>query len=184
MKIKAICREEFRTAKWSGGETTEMYIYPSDGSYAERNFTIRISSAHINSESSVFTKLPQVKRWIMPIEGSIILEHNGERKVELKPYSVDKFSGEDNTESKGKGRDFNLMIKGSVDGALYAVSPDEVNSIALQKNVIYAFYSMNEIRVDRYVVNMDRLIVFEEVLEEKIINILGKGKLIIAEIYI
>ena len=30
--------EEFSTSNWSGGTTTQLYIYPEDGNYAERNF--------------------------------------------------------------------------------------------------------------------------------------------------
>lgn len=53
MEIKIIDESQFSTSVWSGGKTTEMYLYPQDASYKERNFLFRISSATVEDETSV-----------------------------------------------------------------------------------------------------------------------------------
>ena len=47
--------EDFVTSKWSGGSTTELYIYPPQAVYREGNFKCRISSATVEVEKSDFT---------------------------------------------------------------------------------------------------------------------------------
>ena len=42
--------EDFVTSKWSGGSTTELYIYPPQAVYREGNFKCRISSATVEVE--------------------------------------------------------------------------------------------------------------------------------------
>lgn len=56
--------EDFVTSKWSGGSTTELYIYPPQAVYREGNFKCRISSATVEVEKSDFTSLPGVKRYL------------------------------------------------------------------------------------------------------------------------
>ena len=58
MEITAISRKDATTSNWSGGSTTEFYIYPPQSSYSQRDFAIRISSATVDVESSEFTLLP------------------------------------------------------------------------------------------------------------------------------
>lgn len=113
MKIIHLCAEDFKTSAWSGGTTTELYLYPETGSYARRDFKFRISSATVDLEKSDFTSLPGVERFITPLEGGFTLTHPGKPSVELPvlaaPY---RFSGETPTHCVGKATDFNLMLKG------------------------------------------------------------------------
>ena len=46
--IERISAQRFSTSKWSGGSTTELFIWPKDASYAERRFNIRISTATVD----------------------------------------------------------------------------------------------------------------------------------------
>lgn len=102
----------FKTTEWSGGTTTELFLLPEDGSYKERRFTVRISTALVELESSTFTLLPGVKRFLTPLCPGFRLTVNGEKK-ELKYGEVLEFSGEDSVECFGTGRDLNLMLKGA-----------------------------------------------------------------------
>ena len=43
MKIRHLTAGDFRTSTWSGGTTTELFLYPENGSYAQREFLFRIS---------------------------------------------------------------------------------------------------------------------------------------------
>lgn len=110
--IKVIKKDEYHTSMWSGGSTTEMFIYPEKSSYKNKDFLFRISSATVKEEKTVFTKLEGIKREIVLLEGDMSLAHDGVEKVLLMPYEPYIFEGGQNTTSKGKAIDFNLMYQG------------------------------------------------------------------------
>ena len=58
MKIRSVNKDDFKTTRWSGGTTTEFFIYPTGADYQKRKFAARISSAVIEDEYSKFTELP------------------------------------------------------------------------------------------------------------------------------
>ena len=126
--IRIIPKEGFKTTSWSGGTTTELFIWPEGASYAERRFSVRISTASVDIDESVFTPLPGVKRFLTLLCQGFELNVNGEEK--RLPYGeVLEFSGEDAVTCRGRGRDLNLMLKGAegsmriVTGA-FTVEPD------------------------------------------------------------
>jgi environmental stress-induced protein Ves len=113
MNIRHLTAGDFRTSTWSGGTTTELFLYPENGSYAQREFLFRISSATVDLQESDFTALPGVERYITPLSGSFTLTHPGTAPVELPPLAAPyRFSGEIATHCVGKATDFNLMLKG------------------------------------------------------------------------
>lgn len=110
---------EYSTSEWSGGTTTELGIGPEGSRYAERDFLWRISSATVELEESTFTALPAYDRIIMTLEGEMELCHNGGTWIHLSAFETHSFAGGDETVSRGKVRDFNLMMKkGAIGGAL------------------------------------------------------------------
>lgn len=121
--IEVIKKEQYKVSNWSGGTTTEIYLAPQDGSYAQRRFDFRISSATVDLEESDFTPLANVKRYLTILEGEMDLTFQEEeiRKVTLKPYEVVEFSGDIPTHSVGRAKDFNLMLKGC-DGVMETFS--------------------------------------------------------------
>lgn len=113
MIIRHLTAGDFRTAAWSGGTTTELFLYPETGSYAARDFLFRISSATVDLAESDFTALPGVERYITPLEGSFTLTHPGLPPVELAPLAAPyRFPGDIPTHCVGRATDFNLMLKG------------------------------------------------------------------------
>lgn len=46
--IEKLPAGEFNISRWSGGTTTELFIWPYGASYAERRFSIRISTATVD----------------------------------------------------------------------------------------------------------------------------------------
>ncbi|MDT8718836.1 HutD family protein [Clostridium sp. 19966] len=118
MNINKITQDKFKTTEWLGGKTTELFIWPENGSYQKRQFDFRLSTATIEIEESDFTKLPGIHRILMPLQGNIALCFNGEETVNLKPYDFADFEGDWNTTSKGVGRDFNLMLAKDWTGSL------------------------------------------------------------------
>ena len=112
MIIRVIDPSSFHTSVWSGGKTTELYLYPFDGSYAERRFLFRISSASVDLPESHFTKLDGVTRYLTPLCEGFYLKRSGHWQF-LPKDDVLCFSGEEEILCRGSGSDLNLMLKGA-----------------------------------------------------------------------
>lgn len=135
--IKIFKENQHKTSEWSGGTTTELYIYPEDSLYSERKFKWRLSSAKVEVEKSTFTSLPGISRHIMVLEGELFLEHEGHHNAALKALEQDSFSGDWATTSFGKVTDFNLMLAQGYKGELEAIyfNSGELKDILLHSNV-------------------------------------------------
>ncbi len=113
MEIKILTQKDFSVGRWSGGSTTQLYIYPENGDYGRRDFKVRISSAAVELEESDFTPLPGVTRYITPVTGGFTLTHPGKPPVVMAPYDAPyRFDGGAATHCDGRATDFNLMLKG------------------------------------------------------------------------
>ncbi|MDD2563479.1 MAG: HutD family protein [Salinivirgaceae bacterium] len=109
MQIELIKSIDFQTKKWTGGTTTELFIYPEGSTYANRDFKFRISTATIEVEESVFTSLPGFQRTILILDGKIKICHKGHYEKQLGKFDTDKFFGHWETSSIGTATDFNVM---------------------------------------------------------------------------
>lgn len=144
--INIIKKANQKITSWSGGTTTELAIYPTDAQYSKRNFKWRLSSARVELEKSTFTQLPGIWRYIMVIGGEMDLEHQGHHSVHLKPFEKDSFSGSWTTKSRGKVRDFNLMVADGYRGEIKSLDIMDVLSIKESnlknycKSITQAFY--------------------------------------------
>ena len=120
---------DYVTTQWSGGTTTQLAIAPAGAIYADRDFLWRVSSATVELDESDFTPLPDYRRWISTLRGDMTLSHNGGAELTLRPGDVHAFDGADDTHSRGRCTDFNLMLrKNRMDGAMRAVFPDGVGA--------------------------------------------------------
>ncbi len=118
MKVLHLTNKDYATGTWSGGTTTELFIWPRGASYARREFGFRISSAAVELGESDFTPLAGVQRYITPLTGGFTLTHPGSEPVVLEPMAEPYgFSGEVATHCVGKATDLNFMLKG-VEGAM------------------------------------------------------------------
>lgn len=138
--MKIISRKEFITTKWSGGETTQMFLWPVTGEYQNRNFEVRVSSATVELEKTVFTRLQGVSRYITTLTGTLKLRINQKEEIQVKPYEILKFAGEDCVESQGIAKDFNLMMKGRRGEMLALLEED--NRVTFSDGILI-FYSEN-----------------------------------------
>lgn len=118
MTIRIVKKDSQKTANWSGGTTTELFIYPPDTSYERKEFLFRISTALCTQEESTFTILPGTRRILMPLDGNLRLQHGSQPPVDLVPGMCNAFSGEETTRSCGSCRDFNLMLRGAAQGSM------------------------------------------------------------------
>lgn len=119
-------KKDFNTSNWSGGSTTELYIYPENSSYKDREFLFRISTAEVSLEHSCFTSLPGYSRYIMPLKGEMELKHKGHHHIKLNLFEQDYFQGSWDTESKGKCTDFNLMLKEGLNGGIDVIKEEAI----------------------------------------------------------
>jgi environmental stress-induced protein Ves len=118
MEIRHLTPKDYKVSQWSGGTTTEIFIWPEGASYATREFSLRISSATVDLEESDFTALPGVERYIVPLQGGFTLTHPGEEPIAMAPLDTPyRFSGHIDTHCVGRATDFNLMLKG-VEGVM------------------------------------------------------------------
>ncbi|WP_196590293.1 HutD family protein [Pectinatus frisingensis] len=111
MAVEVFLKENYTVTDWSGGTTTQMYIFPENAEYNKRNFKLRLSSATVKTPVSEFTDLKNIDRILMSLNKKIELEHNKQEKVILKPFEAYYFSGGDKTMSYGCCEDFNVMLK-------------------------------------------------------------------------
>lgn len=139
MNIEIYKAEDFKTNKWTGGSTTELYIHPSTATYAAGNFNFRISSATVDVEKSDFTILPGVSRQLMVLKGSIKLSHKNHHEIQLNKREIDRFEGNWETSAVGTCVDFNLMTKGNTEGKISSVCVSADKSLNFQLDATCEF---------------------------------------------
>lgn len=136
--------KNYITTKWSGGTTTQLYIYPEDADYGERNFFWRVSTAHIDEETSVFTALPGIQRWILPITGDLDLDIAGEH-IHLTPLQTCCFDGGLPIRSSGRIQDFNLMLSEGWEGTVEVLEVQR--NLRLKRGFYYLPPEQGDVRV-------------------------------------
>lgn len=140
MRIQYVSREYFKTSTWSGGSTTEYFIYPEGADYAKREFKVRISGATMEQETSTYTRLDGVTRYLTPLSNNLILTING-KKEKVKPFQVVTFSGEDTVVCDGCGADFNLMLKNCA-GKMQVYPAEKTDrELIINEDKIYVIFS-------------------------------------------
>ena len=114
MRIQILRQADYTVSAWSGGVTTQLAIWPPQAQYAARSFDWRVSSAVVEAEESVFTRLPDYARHLAILDGQLRLRHNGGSELTLHPFTPHVFDGADETRSCGTCTDFNLMLRKGV----------------------------------------------------------------------
>ena len=158
--------EDFVTSKWSGGSTTELYIYPPQSVYREGNFKCRISSATVEVEKSEFTSLPGVKRYLSIFSGELKMVHGEKEEVILEPFEVDCFDGGVPTVSYGKVVDFNLMLKNGADGEMQVKEMQAEEKMILKptegENLLAVYVKTGGVQIEEKIVEAGELFICED----------------------
>lgn len=149
LRITEISGKDMRTSEWSGGTTTEIFIWPEGSDYKRRDFILRASTAKVELDESDFTSLPDYDRVIASIEGAMELTHSpesgGETAVVTPRKSVHRFDGGVPTHCVGRARDLNLMLrKGKAEGDIRFLERGEKVLLPLAPNefaLVYDFES-------------------------------------------
>ncbi|MCI2062927.1 MAG: HutD family protein [Eubacteriaceae bacterium] len=121
--IKIIKESQIKHMKWSGGTQSEVYIYPENSTFEERNFIFNLCTATVDLEKSNFTFFPNYNRIIMTLDNPLTLKHNDGEEIHLAQYQPHTFYGEDKTVSYGKVNDYNfVMARDKCEGDLQVIS--------------------------------------------------------------
>ena len=128
---------DYQISTWSGGQTTQLFLSPKEGSYQDRTFDFRLSTATVEVETSDFSDLTGFHRILMPLNDSIRLTHQ-HKEVVLNPFQSYFFDGGDPVSSQGTCQDFNLIYKPSYQGHMSAISPYESATSQSRYQLIYA----------------------------------------------
>ena len=145
MAYHLLRKNDHQTSRWSGGETTQVFLYPPTGVYEPGKFDYRISTASVEIEESIFSALPGYKRLLMSLTNPLELTHEAvshtTHKI-MKPFEVDEFDGADNTKSVGECQDFNVIFKPTYSSEMSAKS--SVNNRQLLPCIRYFFYMLTQ----------------------------------------
>jgi uncharacterized protein len=117
---------DYKTINWSGGTSTEVYIYPPTADFSTRDFGFRLSIATVVIEESTFTSLKDIHRILLLLEGAFTLSHKHHHTKSLQPFEQDQFEGDWETHCKGTGKDFNLLFKSPYKGSIEVVTNETV----------------------------------------------------------
>ena len=192
MKISIFENQHFIQSLWAGGSTTQLYISPADSIYTERNFDVRISTAKVEVEKSVFTSLPGVNRKLMILDGEITISHLNHYTKLLKKHNVDSFCGDWETSSIGTCTDFNVMTRGNIHSELYTlnVSPSRKVQLEVEKQLrTLGFYVVSgsfyfEADQSNFFVLKDNLLVINDIdVPNLTINSNEDSLIVVTEIY-
>lgn len=140
MFIKILNRSEAKVSGWSGGTTTEWFIWPPEAQYSKRDFQCRISTAKVEQAESLFTPLPGTDRFITPLDANLTLTHNSQVTLTLHPLQVHEFPGDWQTVSRGTARDLNLMLRGVEGKMTHLIHPQDFTTCNSEGVTLDAFY--------------------------------------------
>uniref|UniRef100_UPI0040493A89 HutD family protein n=1 Tax=Flavobacterium sp. TaxID=239 RepID=UPI0040493A89 len=180
MHYKIISKKDLATTTWQGGTTTQLYIYPENASYLERNFDFRISTAKVESKISQFTSLPNVHRKLMVLDGSIIINHEGRYSKKLTKFEIDTFEGNWKTSGIGTCTDFNLMSTKNQNGSIEAFPIEKNEEVLISKKtlskwlILYVFTGEINLKLkhERVKLQQGSVLIMEDI-SEKTISIIG-----------
>ncbi len=183
--MKIIPHAEIQTSNWKGGQTSEIFIYPENSNYKNLNFSFRISEATIEEKHSIFTPLPNVRRQLMVLSGSLNLIHRNHYDKILNPLESDCFNGNWHTESRGFSHNFNLMMLGQTDGYLEALTTKSPENLVISTDCdLVCLYVLNGgIHFNDKTLSTSDTLVLEKPDRETKINALAKSQIIITRIW-
>ncbi len=126
IRVEKYKTSDYQETSWSGGRTTQLYLFPAQSSYGERNFQFRLSTASMDTEQSTFTSLPSYHRILLSLDQTIVLQDmSSEEQVTLAPYHIHRFEGEQSIQCVGKAQDFNIIFDDSIQADLQVMDENK-----------------------------------------------------------
>lgn len=195
MDYRIIKEENFNVSNWTGGQTTQLAIFPEDGTYLKRNFVWRLSTATCEQEESSFSKLPDFDRVLMVLSGNVVLAHQDVRVARLNELEQDRFDGGYNTKSFGKIIDYNLMVSKGNQGILDVITLQEesqtpevedYNEYSLVTQAYFCRDGFATVTINKETVMLtqgQQLVINYQMGEQVNLSMMGEGHLVRAQIF-
>jgi environmental stress-induced protein Ves len=161
------------TAKnWSGGTTTELFIYPEETNFQKGNYQLRVSLATVEKEATIFTPLPDTLRTLLVLEGSQLLQHQGKHTADLRPMEQDTFSGDWTTECVGTSVNFNVKTRGDKRAQVKVENLHAGTSFTFKlKGDLQAIYlTKGQISIDGKMVSTREIIISEHSINVEVVE--------------
>jgi environmental stress-induced protein Ves len=111
---RIITKDKVKKRSWSGGTVNQLFIYPENADFDNKDFIFQVSTATVDVEESLFTFFDNYDRIIMTTDNEFVLVHNDKEEIFLAKNEPHIFYGGDKTQGKGKVNDFNLIMKRGV----------------------------------------------------------------------
>lgn len=111
---RIISKDRVKKRLWSGGTVNQLFIYPENADFEQKDFVFQVSTATVDVEESLFTFFDNYDRIIMTTDNEFVLVHNDQEEIVLGKNEPHLFYGGDKTQGKGKVNDFNLIMKRGV----------------------------------------------------------------------
>jgi len=158
MMEKTIKKEEFVTTKWTGGETTQLFIFPEEANFSKRDFLFRVSSATFSSTESQFSNFDGYQRYILPLEGNLKVFHKRLYNRDLNKYDVEYFDGGWSTFSKNTldCRDYNFIVKSGYTSSMQILQKGDV--LVISSLAVLTIFSVDDFSIELSNSNEDRII--------------------------
>lgn len=160
--MKILTETDFLISNWSGGTTTQLFIFPEGTTLGERNFDWRISSALVEAEESEFTLFDGYERILIPLKGKLEMKHqtpNGVIEQNVDEFQLARFNGSWPTKGKGKLTDFNLIFKPNYHPKVQVAYFSEETSLDLETITSILFLQSGSFVLDGKVIQSPALVV-------------------------
>jgi len=122
--------KHLRRLKMKANEVAELYIYPEDTVWEDKDFDLRLTRNVSRIPDYTLTRFPGYKRLVMLLDGEMYLRHDYEdrcqHEVDLAQYEVDCFKGEWDTACRGLETDLSLVVKDHLSAAMTPISVPDI----------------------------------------------------------
>lgn len=139
--MEIIRSAEQKVIPWAGGTAIQMAIWPREETYGEQRFLWRMSAAAITKEQSIFTRLPDYRRFMGIREGAVLINHGNNVWLYMNPKMVATWDGAVPSFSRGTASNLNLMVrKDAADAAMQSVK----TAPSYKGSLLREFFDMRE----------------------------------------
>ncbi|KRM30668.1 hypothetical protein FC83_GL001804 [Agrilactobacillus composti DSM 18527 = JCM 14202] len=146
MNVEHLSSDSYEVSEWTGGKTTELFLFPELTSYSKRNFEIRISSATIELAESTFSDLTGYRRTLIPLTDPITLIFDNAVK-RVNPFQQVQFAGSEAVRAHGCTTDFNVMTSPRWQQHLTVIETNSKISFRTTMVVFYLVYGNLELKI-------------------------------------
>lgn len=182
MDIQLVKSNELQVTEWTGGTTTQLYIYPTSADFSKKDFAYRISTATVDLEESSFTPFPNYNRKLMILEGVLDLFHDDQYAIQLHPFDQDAFSGNWMSHSKGKVIDYNVIFTSNYASEIFHFELSKAEEVKLNcKETTLLYVLFGEIAVSKGSAQQKDVIIIEGH-GELLINAISDALIVVTEI--